>query len=69
VVILEGAAVEVDITDKPTFKKLDTASRSKYKMPLRLVPEGVIYSVRPTVILAWTESDFPTNATRWQFNV
>ena len=38
VVILEGSAVEVDITDKPTFKKLDTASRSKYRMPLMLVP-------------------------------
>jgi hypothetical protein len=69
VVILEGTAVEVDITDRPTFKKLDTASRSKYKMPLMLVPEGVFYSLRPTVILAWTESDFPSNATRWQFNV
>ena len=67
VVILEGKAAEVNITDKPTFKKLDTASRAKYKMPLMVVPEGVIYSVRPTIILAWTESDFPNNATRWQF--
>ena len=67
VVILEGTAVEVDITDKRTFKKLDAASRSKYKMPLMVVPEGVIYSVRPRVVLAWTESEFPTNATRWQF--
>ena len=67
VVILEGSAVEVDLADQPTFKKLDTASRSKYKMPLMLVPEGVMYAVRPRVILAWTESDFPTNATRWQF--
>src|SRR6201993_3883735 len=39
VVILEGAAVEVDLTDKPTFKKLDAASRAKYKMPLMVVPE------------------------------
>jgi nitroimidazol reductase NimA-like FMN-containing flavoprotein (pyridoxamine 5'-phosphate oxidase superfamily) len=67
VIILEGSAVEVDLSDKPTFKKLDAASRSKYKMPLMVVSESVIYSVRPHVILAWTESDFPTNATRWQF--
>lgn len=67
VVILEGTAVEIDISDKATFKKLDAASRSKYRMPLMVVPEGVFYAVHPRVILAWTESDFPTNATRWQF--
>src|SRR5216684_7472861 len=59
VVILEGTAVEVDLTDKPLFKKLDAASRAKYKMPLMVVPESVLYSVRPRVVLAWTEKDFP----------
>jgi hypothetical protein len=68
VVILEGAAVKVDLSDKLTFKKLDTASRSKYKMPLMVVPESVVYSVRPRVVLAWTEKDFPNNATRWTFD-
>jgi len=68
VVILEGLAVEVDLTDKPTFKKLDAASRAKYNMPLMVVPEGVLYSVRPRFVLAWTEKDFPNNATRWRFN-
>src|SRR5215467_4331077 len=34
VVILEGKAVELDISDQPTLKKLDAASRKKYKMPL-----------------------------------
>jgi len=67
VVILEGAAVEVDLTDKPTLKKLDAACRTKYKMPLMVIPESVHYRVRPRVVLAWTESDFPHNATRWQF--
>jgi nitroimidazol reductase NimA-like FMN-containing flavoprotein (pyridoxamine 5'-phosphate oxidase superfamily) len=67
VVILEGVASEVDITDKPTFKKLDAASRAKYKMPLMVMPESILYSVRPSIILAWTENDFPNNATRWQF--
>lgn len=65
VVILEGTAVEVDLTDKPTFQKLDAASRAKYKMPLMVMPGSVIYSVRPRVVLAWTEKDFPNNATRW----
>jgi hypothetical protein len=67
VVILEGKASEVDISDKQTLKKLDAASRKKYKMPLMVVPEAVFYSVRPRTVLAWTESDFPNNATRWQF--
>jgi Pyridoxamine 5'-phosphate oxidase len=67
VVILEGAAIEVDLSDKLTFKKLDAASRAKYKMPLMVVPESVTYSVRPRIVLAWTEKDFPNNATRWTF--
>lgn len=68
VVILEGAAIKVDLSDKLTFKKLDAASRSKYKMPLMVVPGSVVYSVRPRVVLAWTEKDFPNNATRWTFD-
>jgi pyridoxine/pyridoxamine 5'-phosphate oxidase len=68
VVILEGAAAEVDLSDKSLFKKLDDASRAKYKMPLMVVPEGVFYAVRPRVVLAWTEKDFPNNATRWTFD-
>ena len=67
VVILEGTAAEVDLTDKPTLKKLDAASRAKYKMPLMVMPESVVYCVRPRFVLAWTENDFPNNATRWQF--
>ncbi len=67
VVILEGTAVEIDLSDKSLLKKLDAASRAKYEMPLVLGPENVLYSVRPRVVLAWTEKDFPNNATRWQF--
>jgi nitroimidazol reductase NimA-like FMN-containing flavoprotein (pyridoxamine 5'-phosphate oxidase superfamily) len=68
VVILEGSAVEVDLADKATLKKLDAASRAKYKMPLVMDADSVIYSVRPRLVLAWTEKDFPNNATRWQFH-
>jgi nitroimidazol reductase NimA-like FMN-containing flavoprotein (pyridoxamine 5'-phosphate oxidase superfamily) len=68
VVILEGTAAEVDPNDKPTFKKLDAASRAKYNMPMAAPPGGEsgVYRVRPHVVLAWTEKDFPNNATRWQ---
>ena len=68
VVILEGTAAEVNLTDKPRFKKLDAASRSKYKMPLTVMPGSVFYSVRPRLVLAWTEKDFPNNASRWRFD-
>ena len=68
VVILEGLAREVSPSEKATLKKLDAASRAKYKMPLMMTPESVIYSVRPRIVLAWTERDFPNNATRWQFS-
>lgn len=67
VVILEGTAAEVDLTDQAIFKKLDAASRAKYKMPLMVVPESVTFSVRPRTVLAWTEKEFPKNATRWKF--
>ena len=70
VVILEGTATEVDPNDKPTFKKLDAASRVKYNMPMTAPPGGqsVVYRVFPRVVLAWTEKDFPNNATRWELN-
>lgn len=68
VVILEGTAAEVDLTDKPTFKKLDATSRAKYKTPLVIMPESVLYFVRPHIVLAWTERNFPNNATRWIFD-
>jgi hypothetical protein len=65
VVILEGTAIEV--SDKLIFKKLDAVCRKKYKMPLIIMPESVTYCVRPRVALAWTETEFPKNATRWEF--
>jgi hypothetical protein len=38
-------------------------------MPLTTIPgETVLYCVRPRVVLAWTEKDFPNNATRWAFS-
>ena len=69
VVILEGTVVEVRPNERATLKKLDAASRAKYKMPLTTIPgETVLYRVRPCVVLAWTEKEFPKNATRWQLS-
>ncbi len=66
VIILEGKASEV--SDPATFKKLDAASRAKYKMPLVMIPgESVMYRVRPRVVLAWLEKDMPGTGTRWEF--
>jgi nitroimidazol reductase NimA-like FMN-containing flavoprotein (pyridoxamine 5'-phosphate oxidase superfamily) len=66
-VIFEGSATEVDQADKLVIKKLDEASHRKYKMPLLITPEVILYSIRPRVILAWTEKDFVNSATRWKF--
>jgi len=68
VVILEGSVTEADLNDKTVLKKLNAASRAKYKMPLAVMPGSVVYSLRPRTVLAWTEKDFPNNATRWQFD-
>ena len=69
VVILEGTVVEVSPNERATRKKLDAASRAKYKMPLTTTPgETVLYRVQPCVVLAWTEKEFPKNATRWQLS-
>lgn len=37
-------------------------------MPLMVTPETVCYCVRPRVVLAWTEKEFPFNSTRWEFS-
>jgi len=66
-VILEGNAVEV--ADKPTLTKLDKAYRAKYKTPLLIDPESVVYRVRPQVAWAWTEKNYLNDATRWEFKV
>jgi hypothetical protein len=59
VVILEGS-------DSVTLATLDAASRQKYKMPLTIMPsETLLYAVHAQVVLAWTEKNFPNNATRW----
>ena len=65
VVIIEGAVEEVD--QKAVARQLDAACRKKYRMPMSVMPESVCFRVRPRVVLAWTEADFPNNSTRWEF--
>lgn len=66
VIILEGTAVE--ISDREAVEKLDAPCRKKYKMPVTIMPgESVCYLVRPRIVLAWLEKNFPTTATRWEF--
>jgi hypothetical protein len=67
VVIVEGEAHKIPLSNKQVLSKLDAASKTKYKMPLMIVPEAVFYAVRPRVVLSWTEKEFPKNATRWEF--
>jgi len=65
VVILEGVVEEVD--QKALARQLDAACRKKYGMPMSVMPGSVSFRVRPRVVLAWTEADFPNNSTRWEF--
>ena len=66
VVILEGRVTEVSVEDAELLKRMDAASRAKYKMPLMIMPESIIYRMRPRVVLAWSEKGFPKDATRWE---
>ena len=65
VVIVEGVAEKVDA--KAIARQLDDICKKKYGMPMTVFPESVAFRVRPRVVLAWTEKDFPNNSTRWEF--
>ena len=64
VVILEGQVVEVRNAD--ILRTIDLGYRTKYKIPLNRDPETVVYSVRPRLVMAWTERNYPNDATRWE---
>jgi general stress protein 26 len=64
-VAFEGKAQEV--IDEALLARLSAGYKSKYRMPLWIHPENVVYCVRPRVVLAWTEKNFPKDATRWEF--
>ena len=62
-VLLEGRVERVKLN-----KAIDDAYNAKYKMRLSTFPgDAAVYSLKPKVVLAWREKDFPTSGTRWQF--
>ena len=65
-VIVEGTAQRV--TDKALFAKIDADYKKKYRMGLSGIPGDVgVFAVRPRIVFAWRERDFPKSATRWRF--
>jgi len=65
-VIVEGEAEEV-VDQQRLAKKVGADYKKKYGMAWFVTPETIAYRVRPRVVLAWTEKEFPKNSTRWQF--
>lgn len=65
VVILEAEAEVVTNPDPELSARVGEAYDAKYGMRSDSI-EGY-YAVRPEVVLAWREHDFPTSATRWRF--
>ena len=61
VVILEG-----ELVSHPATAEIVSAYESKYGLSLGEDP-GDVYTLNGSKALAWTESDFPKTATRWQF--
>ncbi|MHB8932994.1 MAG: pyridoxamine 5'-phosphate oxidase family protein [Bellilinea sp.] len=67
-VIIEGIIEEVN--DRELFDAFTAATAEKYPgMPSEADPdpENILFAVRPQVVLAWCEKDFPKSATRWRF--
>ena len=60
VVILEG-----EIARRPAAAEIVGAYEAKYDMSLGQAT-GDVYTLNVSKALAWTESDFPKTATRWQ---
>jgi nitroimidazol reductase NimA-like FMN-containing flavoprotein (pyridoxamine 5'-phosphate oxidase superfamily) len=65
VVILEGVAEAVTDPDPALSERVAAASTAKYGVGSSEI-EGS-YAVRPRVVFAWLENDFPNTATRWFF--
>ena len=75
VVILEGRVEELTDPDTSLLDRLNDTYAAKYINPatgegFRLSGEtvggAVIYALRPRIVLAWLERDFPRTATRWR---
>lgn len=66
VVIVEGSAEEV--AEHGVLDHFVIAYDAKYRFrPDPGNASQLVYRVRPQVVLAWLENDFPQTATRWKF--
>ena len=61
VVIVEGTAAVLE--DHGRWVGLGNLYREKYGVPL---DQGSTYEVVPSRILAWSEADYPSSATKWE---
>jgi general stress protein 26 len=61
-VILEGTVTELHDAEK--IAPVDKLYAAKYP-PFDPAPSAFYMTFRPSTALAWTESDFPNTATRW----
>ncbi len=71
-VILEGVAEELTDPEPKLSEKIIGAYAAKYEDPetggeFRLGSTEGLKAVRPGVVFAWLERDFPNTATRWIF--
>lgn len=67
-VIIEGEVVET--TDFAILEKMASAYPLKYPSFTPTAEElqsNMNYAVKPSIVMAWKESDFPKTATRWVF--
>ena len=66
VVIIDGSAEPLG--DAAMLERYADAYEAKYGFRVDVSNGGDgIYCVRPRVVQAWREKDFPTSATRWRF--
>lgn len=68
-VIIEGVAEAIE--NREIFNRVTAAIAEKYPgMPPEAEPDpdNILFAVRPLVVFAWREQDFPHSATRWRFS-
>jgi hypothetical protein len=66
VCILEGRAERV--TDPDALARFDDVYNEKYDVrPSSMGDAAGVFVLVPTTALAWTEADFPTTATRFEY--
>lgn len=63
-VILEGVAQQLPDSDIPPQAFLDYKSKYGWELDPKL---GPVFMVRPTVVFAMPEKQFPAGVTRWKF--